>query len=140
MRPDTYWDAVESLDADLLASLFAAGGSFQLAEQAPVTGREAIRRAFVQLFVEIETIEHRTVAAWNRGGLFVSDADLTLTFSDGRLFIPTTTILWTRESEILSCRLLLYPEPALERFTRFFLPSFTMDPWANAPLAASSLV
>jgi hypothetical protein len=112
-----YWDALESLDADLVASQFAERGSFQLASAAPLTGRAAIRRAFLHLFIDLENIERHPVTSWSGDGLFVNDSDLTLTFSDGaRLTIPATTVLWTRDREILNCRLLSDPEPRLRRY------------------------
>lgn len=115
-----YRDAVESLDADLLASQFASAGSFQLADRAPLIGRTPIRRAFLHLFTEVDTIEHRVVAVWNRGGVLVSDLDVTFVLPHGSIELPVTVVLYTRNGEILSCRVLFYSEPALQRLTQFF--------------------
>lgn len=117
MDTGVYWAALESLDADLISAQFAAGGSFQLASASPLTGRAAIRRAFRDLFLELESIERNPVSFWAWSGLTVCDADLTLNFNDGiRLSLSAITVLWTRGGEIVKCRVVMDLEPRLARY------------------------
>lgn len=116
-----YWDAVKLLDADQVASQFAEGGAFCFGDNPPVRGRRFIRRAFMQLFMEVVGVSHAPVALWSHKGLVIDEADVTLTFENGgRTVIPITTLLWTRGNQIHACRLQLPPEPALLRRTRSF--------------------
>jgi hypothetical protein len=117
MATEVYWAALESLDADLMAAQFAQGGSFQLGSASPLTGRIAIRRAFLHLFLDLDSVERKPASYWERQGLSVCDADLLLKFADGtRMMISATTVLWTGNGEILSCRMLMDLEPRLVRY------------------------
>ena len=136
MGVEVYWAALESLDADLIAAQFAAGGSFQLASASPLTGRVAIRRAFRDLFLDLESIWRRPASFWGRSGLSVCDSDLTLSFTDGtRLNFIATTVLWTRGGEIVKCRVVTDLEPRLARY--FAADAFCR---ANSSLNSLSLV
>jgi hypothetical protein len=117
----TFWSAFDSLDADRVACLFACDGSLCLGDNPPLQGRTAIRRAFVRLFTELDLSHHETVALWSHEGLVVADSDVAfILVSGGKMLLPVTTVLWTIERQIRSCRLLLYPEPALARATSGF--------------------
>jgi hypothetical protein len=134
MPTEVYWAALESLDADLIADQFAHGGSFQLGSASPLTGRVAIRRAFLHLFLDLDSIARRPASYWERDGVSVCDADLLLKFTDGTcMTISATTVLWTRDGEILTCRVVMDPEP---RPARFFDPEFIARP--NSCLSCSS--
>ncbi|HWC96330.1 MAG TPA: hypothetical protein VG456_06270 [Candidatus Sulfopaludibacter sp.] len=131
----TYWDAIETLDADLLASRFAARATFQLANLKPVIGPAAIRRAFLNLFLDLDSVERRAVSCWQRKGLFVCDADLDLNFTDGtRLTIAPTTSLWIIGGQIQTCRVAIDLEP---RLARYFAPADFC--FANSALNSFSL-
>jgi hypothetical protein len=122
MATEVYWAALESLDADLIADQFAHGGSFQLGSASPLTGRVAIRRAFLHLFLDLDSVEGKPASYWEHNGLSVCDADLLLKFTDGtRMMICATTVLWTGNGEILSCRVVMDPVP---RLARYFDPEF----------------
>jgi ketosteroid isomerase-like protein len=118
-----YWEAVESLDADLVASHFVDSAQFHFGHNSPLRGRSAIRRGFVGLFAEVASIRHVPATMWSRGGVVVNDANVAFTLENGgKTMLPITTIVWTKRSKILACRLLFYPEPALALATRGFQP------------------
>lgn len=118
---DGYWEAVESLDADGVAGRFSEGGAFYFGDEPAVQGRVAIRRAFMRLFTELDGIQHEPVVLWTQDGLIVSEADVKIDLADGgTVTVPITTVLRTKTNAIVTCRVLLYPEPALQRATSGF--------------------
>ena len=110
----TYWSAVDALDAYRVALLFAPDAWFQIGPRLPIHGRAAILRAFIHLFTEAEVIQHYPVALWSKHGLTVAEADMTVVLENRRSFIiPATTTLWHQRNEVLACRVHLPLEPAL---------------------------
>ena len=95
-RVKSCFDALETLDADAVASFFAAGATVSLPGLAPISGRTAIRRALVQFSLDVDDLRHAPVQLWTAGNLSVFEADMTLTLA-GRtaLTFPVTyTIRW----------------------------------------------
>jgi hypothetical protein len=110
-----FWDAVRALDAETASALFAPRAEFCFGSAPPVFGPAAVRRTLVLLFAQTSLIDCRTVAIWKYENVVVAEADLSLTFDDGRsMTIPSTTVLWSGDRGIRQCRVLFYPEPALE--------------------------
>ena len=110
----TYWSAVDALDANQVALHFAPDAWFQVGQQPPIRGRAAIRRAFVHLFTEAENIQHHPVAFWSKHGLTVAEADISVVFENrSSIIVPITTTLWHRRNEILGCRVHVPQEPGL---------------------------
>ncbi len=89
-----YFSALDALDADSVASFFAAGATVRLPGLAPILGRAAIRRALVQFSLDVDDLRHAPVELWTARGLSVFDADMTLTLA-GRapLTFPVTHII-----------------------------------------------
>ena len=103
------------MDADEVSSRFAEHAFFRFGNTPPRHGRANIRRGFVQLFTHTAHICCRPVAAWISDTCVVAEADLSVVFDDGRaLTIPITTIFRMAGQQIQECRILFYPEPALE--------------------------
>jgi hypothetical protein len=110
----TYWSAIDALDANQVALHFAPDAWFQVGQQPPIRGRAAIRRAFVRLFIEAEVIQHHPVALWSKQGLTVAEADIAVVFENrSTIIVPITTTLWHRRNEILGCRVHVPQEPGL---------------------------
>ena len=84
-RVKRYFAALETLDADAAASFFAAGATARLPGLTPILGRAAIRRALVQLSLDVDGLRHAPVQLWTAGNLTVFEADMTLTLAG-----PTT--------------------------------------------------
>jgi len=82
----TYWSAIDALDANRVALHFAPDAWFQVGQRPPIHGPAAIRLADI------------SVAFENRGSILV----------------PITTTLWHRRNEILACRVHLPQEPGLD--------------------------
>jgi len=87
---------LDSLDADRLASYFSAGATVRLAGASPIVGRAAIRKAFVQLSLDVDELHHDPVTVWTAGSLSVLEADVTLTLGDRTTiaFPATYSIRW----------------------------------------------
>jgi len=110
-----YWEAIAAMEADEVAALFADHACFRFGNGLPLRGRVAIRRHFVELFARTAWIGRRSVVAWNQETCVVDEADISFAFDDGRrLTIPVTTVFRANGEEIEECRMLFYPEPALE--------------------------
>jgi len=79
-----------------VSAFFAADAVVRLPGVAPIEGREAIRKALVQLSLCIDDLHHEPVQLWIAGNLTVFEADIALTLADHTaLMIPVThTIRW----------------------------------------------
>src|ERR1017187_10562923 len=115
--------ALDTLDADAVASFFAVGATVRLPGLAPILGRAAIRRALVQFSLDVDDLRHAPVQLWTAGNLSVFEADKTLTFA-GRtaLAFPVTHIIRWVDGLIDEARVNVYLESrmavALSAFDR----------------------
>jgi hypothetical protein len=93
-RVKKYFGALDTLDADAVASFFAVGATVRLPGLAPIVGRAAIRRALVRFSLDVDDLHHAPVQLWTAGNLSVFEADMTLTMA-GRtpLAFPVTHII-----------------------------------------------
>jgi len=93
-RVKSYFGALDTLDADAVASFFAVSATVSLPGLAPIAGRAAIRRALVQFSLNVDDLRHALVQLWIAGNLSVFEADMTLTLT-GRppLAFPVTHII-----------------------------------------------
>jgi hypothetical protein len=93
-RAKRYFGALDTLDADAVASFFAVGATVRLPGMAPILGRAAIRRALVQFSLDVEDLRHAPVQLWTAGHLSVFEADMTLTLADRMtVSLPVTHIV-----------------------------------------------
>lgn len=122
-RVKRYFGALDTLDADAVASFFATGASVRLPGLAPILGRAAIRRALVQFSLDVDDLSHAPVQLWTAGSLSIFEADMTLTFA-GRppLAFPVTYIMRWVDGLIDEARVNVYLESrmalALSAFDR----------------------
>jgi hypothetical protein len=93
-RVKRYFGALDTLDADAVASFFAVGATVKLPGLAPILGRAAIRRAMVQFSLDVDDLRHAPVQLWIAGNVSVFEADMTLTLADRTtLAFPVTHII-----------------------------------------------
>ena len=110
-RVKTYFDALDTLDADAVASFFAVGATVRVPGLAPILGRAAIRRALVQFSLDVDDLRHTPVQLWIARNLSVFEADMTLTLADGtKLALPVTHIIRWVDGMIDEARVNLYLE------------------------------
>jgi hypothetical protein len=106
-----YFGALDTLDADAVASFFAVGATVRLPGLAPIFGRAAIRRALVQFSLDVDELRHAPVQLWTAGGLSVFEADMTLTLTDRTtLAFPVTHIVRWMDGLIHEARVNVYLE------------------------------
>ena len=88
--------AIDSMDADAMASFFAAGAAVRLPGVSPIIGATAISKAFVQFCLEVDELHHDPVLLWIAGDLSVLEADVKVTLTDHTMiaFPATYTIRW----------------------------------------------
>jgi len=110
-RVKRYFGALDTLDADAVASFFAVGAAVRLPGLAPILGRAAIRRALVQFSLDVDDLSHAPVQLWTAGNLSIFEADMTLTFA-GRtpLVFPVTHIIRWVDGLIDEARVNVYLE------------------------------
>lgn len=115
MRVKRYFGALDTLDADVVASFFAPGAMVRLpGSVTPILGREAIRKALVQFSVAVDDLRHETVQLWTAGDLSVFEADMTMTFADRTaLCFPVTHITRWAAGMIEDARVNIYLESRL---------------------------
>jgi hypothetical protein len=93
-RVKRYFGALDTLDADAVASFFAVRAAVTLPGLAPILGRAAIRRALIQFSLDVDDLCHVPVQLWTAGNLSVFEADMTLTLADRTtLVFPVTHII-----------------------------------------------
>ena len=110
-RVKKYFSALDTLDADAVASFFAAGATVRLPGLAPILGRAAIRLALVQFSLDVDELRHAPVHLWTAGGLSVFEADMTLTLADRTtLAFPVTHIVRWMDGLIHEARVNVYLE------------------------------
>jgi SnoaL-like protein len=110
-RVKRYFRALETLDADAVASFFAVGATVRLPGLAPIRGRTAIRRALVRFSLDVDDLRHAPVQLWTAGNLSVFEADMTLTLADRTaLTFPVTYILRWVDGLIDEARVNVYLE------------------------------
>jgi hypothetical protein len=106
-----YFGALDALDADAVASFFAAGATVSLPGLAPISGRAAIRRLLVQFSLDVDDLRHAPVQLWTAGNLSVFEADMTLTLAGGAaLTFPVTYIIRWVDGLIDEARVNVYLE------------------------------
>jgi hypothetical protein len=109
-----YFGALDTLDADAVASFFAADATVELPGLAPILGRAAIRRALVRFSLDVDDLRHLPVQLWTAGNLSVFEADMTLTLADRTtLAFPVTHILRWADGLIDEARVNIYLESRL---------------------------
>jgi hypothetical protein len=113
-RVRTYFNALDSLDADDVASFFAPEATVYLAGAEPIVGRAAIRKALVQVSLDVDDLHHESVQLWSAGNLSVFEADMTVTLADHTvLSIPVTHIIRWINGMIEEARVNVYLESRL---------------------------
>jgi len=113
-RIKKYFGALDTLDADAVASFFAAGATVSLPGMAPISGRAAIRRALVQFSLDVDDLRHAPVQLWTAGNLSVFEADMTLILADRTtLAFPVTHIVRWVDGMIDEARVNIYLEARL---------------------------
>lgn len=122
-RVKRYFGALETLDADAASAFFAAGAAVRLPGLEPILGRAAIRRALVQLSLDVDDLSHAPVQLWIAGNLTVFEADMTLRLAAGRtLAFPVTHVIRWAQGLIEEARVSVYLESrmavALSAFDR----------------------
>ena len=139
MRVRKYFRVLDTLDADALASFFSTGATVRLAGASPILGRAAIRKAFVQLSLEVDELRHDPVTLWTAGSLSVLEADVTLTLGDHTTtaFPATYSLRWV-EGLIEEASVNLYLESriaiAMSAFDRV-----RRESWSKSPSSACGL-
>jgi hypothetical protein len=110
-RAKRYFGALDTLDADAAASFFAVGATVRLPGMAPILGRAAIRRALVQLSLDVDGLRHAPVQLWTAGNLAVFEADMTLTLAGPTtIAFPVTHIVRWVDGMIHEARVDVYLE------------------------------
>ncbi|MGO4881576.1 MAG: nuclear transport factor 2 family protein [Bryobacteraceae bacterium] len=113
-RVKRYVGALEALDADAVASFFAADAVIGLPGLSPIAGRAAIRRALVQLSLEADDLRHAPVELWTAGSLSIFEADMTLRLASGAtLAFPVTHVIRWVGGLIHEARVNVYLESRL---------------------------
>jgi hypothetical protein len=97
MRVQKCFRVLDTLDADAIASFFATGATVRLQGASPIPGRAAIRKALVQLSLDVDELHHDAVTLWTAGNLSVLEADVTVTLGDRTTiaFPATYSIRWS---------------------------------------------
>jgi hypothetical protein len=114
MRVEQCFAAIDCLDADAVASFFANNAVVRLPGLPPLTGKSAIRRAFVQFSLAVEEMRHQVVLSWTRPRVTVFEADLTVTLVGGAaIALPVTYVLRWVDGVIEDARLDIYLESRL---------------------------
>jgi ketosteroid isomerase-like protein len=110
-RVKRYFGALDTLDADAVASFFAADATVVLPGVGPIVGRCAIRRALVQFSLDVEELHNAPVQLWTAGDVSVFEADMTLTLGDRTtLGFPVTYIIRWVDGLIEEARVNVYLE------------------------------
>ena len=110
-RVKKYFRLLDTLDADAVASFFATGATVRLAGASPISGRAAIRKALVQLSLDVDELHHDPVSLWTAGRLSVLEADVTVTLGDRTIVaFPATYSIWWTEGLIEEASVNLYLE------------------------------
>ena len=110
-RVKSCFAALDSLDADALASFFAPNATVRLPGLAPIVGRAAIRRVLVQLSLAVDDVRHAPVQLWTAGNLSVFEADMTLTLAGRAAFaFPVTHVIRWVDGMIADARVEVYLE------------------------------
>lgn len=113
-RVKKYFRLLDTLDADAAASFFATGATVRLAGASPISGRAAIRKALVQLSLDVDELHHDPVMLWTAGSLSLLEADVTLTLGDRTtIAFPATYSLRWAEGLIEEASVNLYLESRL---------------------------
>lgn len=109
--------SLDHLDADLMASHFDENARLRYGKRLFAAGRRAIRKAFVRLFGELDSLHYRCVASWTNGSVAVLEGDLTYQAGPlGAGTLPMTVVLRFEANHICDCQLFTYapfPETAL---------------------------
>lgn len=114
-RVKRYFGALDTLDADTVASFCASGAMVRLSGATPILGREAIRKALVRFSLGVDDLHHEPVLLWTAGSLSVFEADVTLTLADhSTLTFPVTHIIRWAEGLIEEARVNIYLESRLQ--------------------------
>ena len=113
-RVKKYFRLLDTLDADAAASFFATGATVRLAGASPISGRAAIRKALVQLSLDVDELHHDPGMLWTAGSLSLLEADVTLTLGDRTtIAFPATYSLRWAEGLIEEASVNLYLESRL---------------------------
>lgn len=114
-RVKRYFGALDTLDADTVASFYASGATVRLPGTMPILGRQAIRKALVRFSLGVDELHHEPVLLWSAGSLSVFEADVTLTLVDrSTLTFPVTHIIRWAEGLIEDASVNIYLESRLE--------------------------
>jgi len=125
-RVKRFFGALETLDADAVASFFAVGATVKLPGLSPILGRAAIRRALVRLSLDVDDLRHAPVQLWTAGNVSVFEADMTLTLADHTTFaFPVTHIVRWVDGMIEEASVNVYLE------SRMAVAMSAFDRWRN---------
>ena len=113
-RVESYFSALDSLDADAIASYFAPEATVSIAGAAPIVGQAAIRKALVELSLRMDDLHHEPVQLFSTGNVSVFEADMNVTLADGTaLRFPVTHIIRWVDGLIADARVNVYLEARL---------------------------
>ena len=85
--------AADARDARAWSDSLTADAWVRFGNGRPVTGREAVRAAFAELYASVLGIQHEIVGEWRAGDVLVVEADVTFTRGDGSdVTLPTVTV------------------------------------------------
>lgn len=108
------FDALDGLDADSLASFFAADAIVRLPALPPISGRAAIRTTLLEFLLEVEELQHEPVQLWTAGNISVFEADATLALANRAvLTFPITYIIRWKDGLIAETSVNVYLESRL---------------------------
>lgn len=132
-RVKAYFGALDTLDADAVASFFALGATVKLPGLAPILGRAAIRRALVQFSLDVDDLRHAPVQLWTAGNLTVYEADMTLTLADHTtLAFPVTHVVRWVDGMIHDARVNVYLESRMAvAMSAFDRATMAVPPYPN---------
>jgi SnoaL-like protein len=66
-------EAMDGLDVDGLAALFAPGGRLMTADGRQAEGAEALRALLTEFFAALRSTEHRITAQWHQDNVWIAE-------------------------------------------------------------------
>ena len=91
-----YFAAVDTMNAEDVASYFTEDARFKFGNAEPAVGRQNIRDALVAFYNSIKGLHHDIREQWQQDGVAIVVLDVTYTRTDNKtVTLPSATILRT---------------------------------------------
>jgi ketosteroid isomerase-like protein len=95
----TTFAAVDALDVEALAALFAEDGRLVFGNREPLVGREAMIAGNKAFFELVRGLRHRLLNEWTVGADTIAETDVTYTRLDGKEVTVPAVSIWRVDGE-----------------------------------------